>query len=294
MYVSAVTSAAHFTRPILQISRYYGSIEVFPGTATLFFVNQDGWALTCKHVVDSVLASEYFVKRRADFNAELTKVKSGKDGRKQLKKIERKYQYDKQPVLELKSLFMDCIEGGLNFDWHVHPSLDIGLLHFRGYSKLLVDKFPVFARDGDSLQPGKSLCRLGFPFPEFSNFAYDKTKDAIDWTTSGSTNVPRFPIDGMVSRLLGDPSMGTIGFEMTTPGLKGQSGGPAFDTSGIIWGMQAQTKHLDLDFDVSEKVVRQGKRKQVDESAWLHVGMCIHVEQLKSFMRENGVDFTEK
>ena len=32
------------------ISRQFGSAEAVPGTATLFFVNDDGVAITCKHV----------------------------------------------------------------------------------------------------------------------------------------------------------------------------------------------------------------------------------------------------
>jgi len=33
----------------------------------------------------------------------------------------------------------------------------------------------------------------------------------------------------MVTRFLGDPTQGIYGVEMSTPGLRGQSGGPLFD-----------------------------------------------------------------
>jgi hypothetical protein len=80
---------------------------------------------------------------------------------------------------------------------------------------------------------------------------------------------------------------------MSTPGLRGQSGGPAFDTEGRVWGMQSSTKHLDLDFDVDIEVLRGGRRKRVTNSPFLHVGNCIHVNVLKSFMRSMGVKFQE-
>ena len=103
---------------------------------------------------------------------------------------------------------------------------------------------------------------------------------------------PRFPIEGMVTRHLLQ-NADTIGFEMSTPGLRGQSGGPAFDVDSCVWGMQSQTAHLDLDFDVNKEVVRGGKRKRIQNSPFLHVGHCLHVNVLKQFMREHDVAFQE-
>ena len=57
--------------------------------------------------------------------------------------------------------------------------------------------------------------------------------------------------------------------------------------------MQAATGHLDLDFDVNMEVVGGGLKKQVKESAILHVGHCVHVNVLKQFMRDNGIAFQE-
>ena len=74
---------------------------------------------------------------------------------------------------------------------------------------------------------------------------------------------------------------------------RGQSGGPVFDTQGRIWGVQSLTKHLDLDFDINQTVLRAGKPKHVSESAFLHAGECIDVNVIKDFMRSNNVHFTE-
>jgi len=146
--------------------------------------------------------------------------------------------------------------------------------------------------NGADLQPGKTICRLGFPFPEFTNFAYDSTTDSIGWTTAGGTNVPRFPIDGMVSRLVVDAGQ-LHGFELTTPGLRGQSGAAAFDRDGKIWGMQSQTCHLDLNFDIEQDVLRGGKRKKITSYPFLHAGRCVHLNILKDFMRQHNVAFSE-
>ena len=50
MFVDAIEKAAAFTRAIHMISRNYGSDGIQPHAATLFFVNAEGWALTCAHV----------------------------------------------------------------------------------------------------------------------------------------------------------------------------------------------------------------------------------------------------
>ncbi len=81
MFVDAIERASRFTRPIHTISRWYGSTDIYPSAATLFFVNRDGWALTCRHVVEQLLAGDDIGKRRTDYEGELaafsdSKVKS--------------------------------------------------------------------------------------------------------------------------------------------------------------------------------------------------------------------------
>src|SRR5882672_1473622 len=97
----------------------------------------------------------------------------------------------------------------------------------------------------------------------------------------------------MVTRLVGKDAQSIVGFELSTPGLRGQSGGPVFDTSGVIWGIQSRTHHLDLDFDVNQEVYRNGVKKKVKDSAFFHVGVCVHVDIMKSFMRTHAVNFQE-
>ena len=274
MFVHAIEVACSFTRPIHSISRNYGSTLIQPGAATLFFVNSDGWALTCKHVANQLLVAEQILKKKTAFSKELATPADKK--RKQRRELERKYGYSQKTIFELYNNFVNCIEGPLNVKVRIHSDLDIALLHFFDFTQLKCNVFPIFAVTGSDLKHGKFLCRLGYPFPEFSNFTYDSTIDKIQWTKSGRADTPCFPIEGMVTRHVVDSTNQVIGFEMSTPGLRGQSGGPVFDSEGRIWGMQAATAHLDLDFDINQEVVRNGTKKQVTDSAFLHVGHCIH------------------
>jgi hypothetical protein len=295
MFTQAIETAAKFTRAIHSISRYYGSNHVQAGTATLFFVNADGWALTCSHVADQLRVGDVLTEKAKAFRNELSSLIGTKKEKKLLKELEKKYGYSKETLFELRNRFAGCVQGKgtVQVIKHKHKEVDAALIQFQGYSKLRCDTFPIFPSDTSSLRPGKFLCRLGFPFPEFTNFKYDEENDQIIWTDTGRRTTPRFPIEGMITRRLKGSSDNVIGFEMSTPGLRGQSGGPAFDIDGKVWGMQFETSHHDLNFDIDQKVMRHGKEKRVTDIPFFHTGLCVHVDVLKSFMKENNVQFTE-
>ena len=98
----------------------------------------------------------------------------------------------------------------------------------------------------------------------------------------------------MVTRFLGDQQNGIYGIEMSTPGLRGQSGGPLFDENGVICGMQYSTKHLHLGFDLEEKEINiNNKIKKISDYPFIHLGQCIHVSTIKAFLREHDISFFE-
>jgi len=293
MFINAIDSVSKFTRAIHSISRNYNSETIQRGAATIFIVNSDGWALTCKHVAGQIPAAKQINEKSTNFKKEFAARKGTEKQNRLIRELETKFGYSKRIPFELKNTFMNCAEGGTGFSVKVHPKYDVALIKFDGFTRLLCESFPVFPSDTSGLKQGKYLCRLGFPFPEFTNYEYDKASDQIHWTDFGQKSSPRFPIEGMVTRNGLDGEGNKFAFELSTPGLRGQSGGPAFDTDGVIWGMQSQTGHLDLDFDVDQEVLRQGIKKQVKDSTFLHVGVCIHVDILKAFMNDNNVSFNE-
>lgn len=293
MFVTAIERAGGFTRAIHTITRLWGSKEIIPGSGTLFFVNNEGWALTCAHVAQLFVEGQKLAERFAAFKAERAQIPVGNRRRHNVNLLEKRFGFRPGQAIELNCRLVGCVDGALNLDIKIHQTLDIALLKFNGFSRILCDNFPVFARDGSALRQGKSICRLGFPFPEFTNFAYYPDIDQINWTNTGQEASPRFPIEGMLTRHVADPEGRIIAFELSTPGIRGQSGGPAFDSEGRVWGMQSLTKHLDLDFDVDVEVQRGASKRRIKDSAFLHVGGCIHIDALKEFMRENRVNFQE-
>jgi hypothetical protein len=291
MFVDAIEKAGQYTRPILMISRNYGSKVAIPGTATLFLVNSDGWALTCRHVAEVLVASIDINKRYADFRKERSAILVGAQSADQLNALEQRYGFNQEQTVQIVASFVDCFDQISDFNIHLHPTYDAALIKFNGFSRIFADDFPLFAAADADLKPGKSICRLGYPFPEFQNFGYDAESDDIAWTAGARSATPRFPMDGMVTRHLGDALGKVYGFEVSTPGLRGQSGGPAFDSKGVVWGMQSATRHLDLNFDVDLEVFRGDRTRRVTNTPFLHVGNCVHVSVLKDFMRSLGVKF---
>ena len=101
-------------------------------------------------------------------------------------------------------------------------------------------------------------------------------------------------MDGIVTRFLGDTTGKISGIEMSTPGLRGQSGGPLFDINGTVYGLQFATNHLHLGFDIKEReIVSEGRKYKVSNFPFLHVGLCVHVDQIKEFLTEHKIAFTE-
>lgn len=293
MFAEAIKEVGGFTRPILTISRTYHNNVIQPGSGTLFFVNDEGCAVTTKHIVQALVAADQINERYAEFKSKLEEVPVNK--RKATRKmLERKYGYKAGTVIQQKSTFVDCVTGGTGFTCVVHPDYDLAILKFNEPETINYQGHAIFARDGSYAEPGDFFCRLGFPFPEFTNFAYDEQRDEIVWTDDGRVATPRFPIDGMMTRHLADGDGKIFGIEMSTPGLRGQSGGPLFDDDGIIYGMQFATKHLHLGFDIMDmKIQSGGIERTINNQPFLHVGQCIYVEIIKEFLREQNIEFYE-
>jgi hypothetical protein len=290
MFVNAINEVAGYTRAIHSISRNFGGTQVNRGSATLFFVNSEGWALTCKHVAQWLSQADQINRNYTSF----LQQSQGMSG-KQQNKLAQNLGLGPDKASEMRITFVDCVDSMNNLKFILHPDYDLALIKFEGVGNLLVKNFPYFMEDESAVQQGAMLCRLGFPFPEFSNFKFDAQSQTFVWTNEGNARSPRFPIEGMITRFLGDNKGQVYGIEMSTPGLRGQSGGPLFDPDGRIIGMQSRTKHLHLGFDIEDKeVVAHGKTKKINDYAFIHLGECIHVKVIKEFLSKNQVSFQTK
>lgn len=295
MFVKAIEEVSKFTKPVYTITRNYNETTVNPGAATLFFVNEEGIAITCKHVIDLISNRAAINDRYEKFKTEKAAVGKNNKYNQRLKALEDSYNYKEGVIVQLLELFVGVTsEPTLKYRWINHPKYDLSIIIFEDFKSPLYQSHARFLKDSSALKQGKFLCRLGFPFPEFTNFKYNANTDNIEWTKEGRIDSPRFPIEGMLTRhIVTDGEM--TGIELSTPGLRGQSGGPLFNTEGLVCGMQAGTNHLHLGFDMigfEHKI--NGRSIKVNNQPFLHVGHCIHVDIIKKFLKENNIKFYEE
>ncbi len=296
MFVNSIEKATNFTRPIRSITRNYGSDEVMPGCATCIIINDEGWVLTCKHVMEMFRHAESINNKYQQFKAEVAALPamSGNKKRRVIAALEQKYGYSKSNpcTIQIKYIFDNIVDHSSSITVIECGYADLALVKFVGFNQVFCNSFPVFKDNSAELKQGLSLCRLGFPYPEFNNFQYIVQTDDIEWTNTGKAESPLFPIDGILTRHVADANDRIIGLELSTPGLKGQSGGPLFDKEGVVCGLQSSTGSLPLGFDqVNREIMVHGKKKKVSNYPFLHLGICVHVDLIKRFLDENGVKY---
>jgi S1-C subfamily serine protease len=66
--------------------------------------------------------------------------------------------------------------------------------------------------------------------------------------------------------------------ETSSPGIRGQSGGPIFDQHGAVWGIQSATTSYPMDF--STKVEQ-----------YYHVGVGVSSATIVGFLKHLGIKF---
>lgn len=296
MYVNAIKEIQKFTRPVHTIARNYHNNFIQPGAATLFFVNELGVAITCKHVLEQLIAENVINNNYKSFKAEkiLLGIKIDGKYKKKLKDLETKYNYTSQEaVAQLKNFLINCTDSS-TYEYHPHPTLDLAILKFKDVKQTHYTSYAKFLKDGTQLMPGKSLCRFGFPFAEFTNFQHDLINDEINFTSTGNMSSPPFPIDGIITRHVVDGQK-IVGIEISTPGLRGQSGGPLFDVNGLVCGMQSMTVPYHMGFDEQKiEIISKGKKTNTINHSFFNVGRCVHVDLIKDFLKLHNVKYYEQ
>src|SRR5688572_16356344 len=178
MFVDAIEEVGRFTRPIHTITRNYNETIVSPGAATLFFVNEDGVAVTCRHVIDLIGRRQAINDHYNRFRAEKAGIGKNNKYNQRLKLLEETYQYKPETIIQLKELFVGVTsDPSSSYRWINHPVYDLAILIFDNLQNRTYQSYARFLKDSTQLKQGKFLCRLGFPFPEFTNYQFNPESD---------------------------------------------------------------------------------------------------------------------
>jgi hypothetical protein len=268
MFTRAVRMASEFTFPYIGLRRRHSG-QVYSNLGAFVIVNADGWAVTSAHLIEEILAVQ---RETASPSAEVGASAESCADHAEIWAL---------PGFDVsKPRLAEAI---------VRPIADIALVRLEPFDLAIEGRLPLL-RDSEKrpIEQGMSVCRLGYPFHDIGA---EWSDSALEFALPPHAfPVPSFALEGIVARfrrVSADDASGHATFlETSTPGLRGQSGGPLVDVEGRLCGIQSHTTHLDLGFDARYSLGDQ----VVTERQFLNVGAATHIADVVSFLDEVGVN----
>src|SRR5665647_541920 len=279
--------ASKYVKPVI-VSVKTLDDTVFCSSGAFVLLNDEGWILTAAHIFE---LSQKFVNDEPVVNQYNNAVAAiQKDASLSLHNKKAKLSKIKKDG----SLFTHCSywwgnDGVRLVDTTIFPDVDLAIGRLDPFIHIGVGEYAL-VKNPVNIKPGTSLCRLGFPFHDINGTFDVETNSFI--LADDALPMPFFPIEGIYTRnIVGGKSLDgkyDIKFlETSSPGLRGQSGGPIFDVNGVLWAIQSRTNHLPLGFSPVVKV----NGKDVIENQFLNVGHGVHPEVIDKILSEKKIDF---
>lgn len=286
MFVSAIETASKFTLPVVISQRFQNRVE--SGCGTFILLNSDGWILTAAHIIQPLDIHHQQQTEIADFNQKVAEINANRNlTDKQKRNHIAGLQTNPDWIFNISYWWG---RDGINIPTFTMDFFrDLAIGRIENFNPAGIQEYPVFKNPLEGMSPGRSLCRLGYPFHSISS-SFDPVTNRFN-LAPGTLPIPRFPIEGIFTReaIFKDTNSGRQAkfLETSSPGLRGQSGGPIFDVNGNIWALQSRTIHLPLGFSPKIKI----GNKEIEEHQFINAGLGTHVEEIINFLRENHVTF---
>lgn len=286
MFATACSIAREYTRPMIISYRTFDG-KCHSGIGTYVIINDEGWAVTAYHIIEMV---QKLQQSNQQYQARLIEREKVLNNDK-IKKGEQQRILNKDLKISPDAITNYSVWLGLD-NWHFKGAfflqvVDIAAFQIDGF-KGGPKKYPEFKDPDKPMDQGTSLCKLGFPFsqvqPEFKDNHF----------TLPDAPLPIFPIEGIMTRIVEIQHKDVLPFETlfietSTPGLRGQSGGPTFDVHGTIWAIQSSTRHLNLGFGGNGN--SNAKEKEHLSYQYLNVGWGTHSGTIIGFLKANNIKF---
>jgi len=288
MFQKAFERAMKYTCPYVGLRRKHDG-TVSSSMAAFIIVNDTGWVITAKHIFDEIAKAQQSIAGVSAIENALAQLRSQKVGNAKHRNREvRKLEQQRANFLSNRA---EIWAAGANWqtakpratELRLHSIADLAAFKLDPFTPLAYQAYPIFR--SEAIIPGLSVCRIGFPWHSveavFANNNFE-VKSGFPATL--------FALDGIVSRfmVIGDPTGANARYIQTsTPGLRGQSGGPLFDIEARLCGLQSSTVHLDLGFDATYQ--RDGEAKV--ERQFLNVGQAVHLDEIRTFLDANNITY---
>ena len=276
MFVDACRKAKGFTRPVATSLRYQDG-TVGTTLNSFIMVNRDGWAITAAHTFDSL------VKHEADRKkiAEIENMQAPADGSPRAPpKLD--------PKFILNHSFWWGWDGVMISEVTIDRRVDIALVKLVNFKPNMISNYPVFA-DPDEVSLGMSVCRVGHPFMDPPT-DFDASMNAFRIPKIDSDSA-LFVNDGVVSKIVtmkkaGNSPFDAMYLDTSTPGYRGQAGGPIVDKEGRVCAMQVNSFAVPFGFHSTSE-----EKSPLDDQ-YCCIGRGVHVKTIRQFLDSKNVRYS--
>ena len=227
MFAKAVSIASGPTRPLVLSGRTSRG-ECRSTISAHVVLNAEGWTLTAGHPLEIVRRQQERVRRHRGYRDNVVEFQRDITPDKRFRK--RGVRSIRRPDAVFVSRY--SVWWGTDnvrlVEAKVLPAADLALGRPNPFDSTTVAHYPVLEDPTRNCTPGRSLCKLGYPFQQTVS-AYDEEANTFT-PPPGSVSLAPFPLEGMFTRVVNTcvPGSGkgeTNSFiETSTPGLIGQSG----------------------------------------------------------------------
>ncbi|MEW5989718.1 MAG: serine protease [Chloroflexota bacterium] len=285
-FADAVELAQGFTFPVVAAYRtWHGDVKSSAGAFVV--LNSDGWIVTAAHMLRIATQAQGDRPKVDELESQIRLAESDATARPELRhrKVKRLRGTADQTWITSHSYWW--AENGVSLrEVTVVEEADLAVARLEPFDPSRTASYPVI-KNPTRLRAGTSLCRLGFPFHSIK-VSYDSGTD----TFGMDQKFTFFPSEGIYTRTLAVDGLAQAKYplrflETSSPGLKGQSGGPVFDTAGRVWGVQSRTRHIPLGFNPEIEI--DGKRTV--EHQFINLGEAVHPETFVAILQDLGIRF---
>ena len=290
MFTRAVPIASGFTRPVV-LSSCTSNGDCRSTVGACVVLNREGWILTAGHLLDIVRQHQESARRHRGYRDNVVEFQRDTSADKRFRKRGvRTFHRPATASVRHHSAWWGA-DGVRLVEAKVLPAADLALGRLEPFDAASVPRYPVLKDPDRDYAPGRSLCKLGFPFQPIVP-VYDEEADTFT-LPPGSVPLATFPLEGMFTRIVATRAPGSgqgeasTFIETSSPTLIGQMGGPVFDAQARVWGIQSHTVHHPLGF---HPPVPGGGQGQV-EHQFLNTGLAVHASVIVRFLEAEGVAY---
>lgn len=285
MFRNACKVIVPFTLPVILCRKTIAG-QCSGTLGTFVVINDKGWIVTAGHIIqqmNTMLKDVNFVRNYQTQRATI-KADASIDERERKKRINKLPKPTNSQTDQIAQVWGNFTGKPILAEATAYMPIDIAVGRLDPFNSSWVASYPVFKDPAKDFDTGVSLCRTGFPFHDVGP-KWDNANGVFD-LPPGTFPAPLFPIEGIFTRTVqlgvapGNPPFPFPykWLETSSPGLKGQSGGPIFDSTGTIWAIQCQTMSYNLGFTTPTP-------------QFLNVGVGVHPETLFAVFNAHGIKF---